>query len=547
MSEEMKVEHKQVIKGTFWGLAGMFASKFLTFVYTILIARMFSQSDIGAFNLALSIASIILVFSDFGLSSTFARYIPYYLGKKEEKKVGELLNVSFIWAGVFSLILSILLLLFAGNIADFYKNEGLVTPIKFMAIYIIGGTFLGFVFNILNSYQKIKESNLVNSIQIVLKLILTIGLYYLGSSGQVSISFGFTVAYILTLGISLFLIKSQIKEAFGTKNFDIKKQIEMLKEIVPFGIMLTLTTLFWSVATNVDRIMLGYLLPTAEASAKIAIYTMAISFASLIAAFSGIVIVIMLPVLSSMHGGGKIHEAHGISKSAGRWLIFLVAPFVIIMTAIPHEILSLFYGSAYASGGIVLSIFAVGMFIRSLSLVHGAMLASLRIVKIELYAALLAVLLNILLNIVTIPTYGMEGSAVASLISFFAVSTIIIYYSNKIAKFGWREEFTKPIIAAITTCIVLWILHDKIVQLVSINVQINTGIDLVNNISLKVIRLVVFGLLFAGISGLYFAILSIIKGFEKEDRELLGSMLHRTKVPKNIISLAQQMMRGIEN
>ena len=115
-------EHKEVIKGTLWGLAGNVVLKLFSFLYVIASARLFSQSDIGTFYLGLSVINILSIFGDFGLTLAFSRFVPYYMGKGEKNKAIALLKGSYILVIIFSLLLTLGLAAGAGTLAQFYQN-----------------------------------------------------------------------------------------------------------------------------------------------------------------------------------------------------------------------------------------------------------------------------------------------------------------------------------------------------------------------------------------------------------------------------------------
>ena len=542
--ESLKEEHKTMAKGTFWGLTGTVFLKLVSFVYTVIIARLFTQDDIGTFFLAMSIMYIASIFGDLGLNSAFNRYVPFYIAKGEKEKSHTLLRASYMFSGALSLVISILLFLSSGLFAGFFNNPSLSPTLEFISLYIVLGTFFTLNTAFLQGLKKIKENNILVNAQNILKLAITAGLYLIFGANAFVLSAAFTFSYFILAGVSFVYVSGALNEAkIARVSATLKEQVSMLREIVPFGLTLAIVTTFWNIATYLDRIMMGYLLPHESSSISIAIYTMAISLATLISIFPSAVLSIFFPIISEMYGGNRKDEFEKVSVSAFRWISFLVIPLTMLMVAFPQEILQMFYGAAYAPGAWVLVIFSIGMFIRSLSYVHGTILAAMRVVKVELYAALSATAINIILNIILIPRFGMNGSAFASAISFTVVTILIVYYCKKIAGFGFSIGFLKPVFAGLISLVLLILIKGPIFELVSLLPALPVSTEgMVGLVAGKLIKLAITGLLFFLACAVFFISLILIKAFAQEDRDLISSAMTRARVPDNIIITVKGIM-----
>ena len=84
---------KTIAKGSAWMLISLIIVKFFAFIYFIVIARIVSEEEIGMFFLALSVISIIMLFSDLGLGAgAVARFVPFYMGQGKFNYVRMVLN-----------------------------------------------------------------------------------------------------------------------------------------------------------------------------------------------------------------------------------------------------------------------------------------------------------------------------------------------------------------------------------------------------------------------------------------------------------------------
>ena len=121
--------------------------------------------------------------------------------------------------------------------------------------------------------------------------------------------------------------------------------------------------------------------------------------------------------------------------------------------------------------------------------------------KLNLIGNSLAAVLKVILNILLILAYGLEGAAIATVVSYFvanAFRTFWLYRKVKIHPFSWN--YVKPLVISFVLLGVLKVLNLRI-----------------TNIWYAVPILVVF-------LGVYFLLVLLSKSIDKEDVELLLAM-----------------------
>jgi O-antigen/teichoic acid export membrane protein len=536
----LKEEHRTVAKGAFWGLLGGLALKFVSFIYTIFLGRFFSQNSVGTFYLSFSIASLFTIFSDFGMNSAFNRYVPFYIGKGQKKDVHALLDSAYLFSSFLSIIISLVLFFAAGPVADFYGNSALAAPLKWMGFFLLVNNFFSLNTSFLVGLKKIKENTAINNAQNILKLLLTLILYFLFGDTAYVIAMGFVLSFLVLTIISFFYVKKGLAEVGAERSpSTLGEKATLIKEVLPFGLTITLIATFWQVATYVDRLMIGYLIP--NSADDIAVYSIAIGLAWLLPVFSSAISSIFFPLISEMQGKEDQEGIKQISSTATRWVIFLTVPITILLITFPKELLSTFYGSAYSSGATVVMIFAAGLFIRRLTDIQGNLLASKRILKVELSAAVVAMVFNVILNWMLIPTYGIAGSAFASATSFLLVSLIIDHYSRKLAGFGFSREFLKPLFAGALALLFVFLMRGYLGNLLTLQLP-SIGEGLTYLIAKNLLKLFILGLLFLLICALYFVLLLVSSSFHKEDAELLAGIMRKIRMPEGFVSLSQRLI-----
>src|SRR3989344_3565790 len=432
--------------GTFWqGITTVFF-KFVSFIFTVMIARIVTQDEVGVFYFALGIAGIVSVFADLGFINSLSRYIPYYLGKKDVKSARMVALLSLFFNTVLPLAFSGLLLLFTGPIAAFFGNPRLADVLPYMAAYIFISQLFAIISQMLTSIKKVKQSSIASNVQNTSKLVLTLALLYFMEPDAQTLAIASILSFAVAAAYVAFEAKKFSKILYTREKIALRDYGPLLREMLPFGLTMILVIFIATIVGYTDRIMLGYYLQE-DANSQIAIYTIATGLAGIVAIFASAVINIFFPLISEMHGANDSKRMNAASGTALRWIAF------------SGPLLRLLYGALYEPGALVLSLFSAGVFFSLLGTVQRTALAGMRMLRQEIIVAGAAALLNLALNILLIPPYGINGAAFASAVSLTSTAFLYQRYAGRLMGFPFPPSILKNILAGVAVVGVLWLLH----------------------------------------------------------------------------------------
>jgi O-antigen/teichoic acid export membrane protein len=533
---------KQIAKGALWSLSGSMALKLISFFYLVILARMASQSDIGLFYLALSIFGIIALFTDLGLRGALMRYIPFFLAKGENAKIIMLLKFTYAVTSILSIAITAIVFFFSDFLASQFNNPGLSDILRLFSPFLLLNMLFLLNTSFLNGLKKIREQSSLLVFQNAGKLIISTALFFFIGANLFSITAGFLLSLFVALIASFFYIRKPISKIVASVKKSSDRYSDLLRDVIPFGITISIITSFWLIINHIDRIMIGYFL----VEEQVAVYTIATSLAMLIMIFPSAIGSIFFPVISELFGKNKKEEMVAIAGTSLRWMLFIIMPLAIVMIAFPDNILNMFYGPVYGVGGVVLAIFTFGLLIRSLSIIQGFILAGMRLVRIELKVAAAAAIANVILNLLFIPVYGIEGAAISSAIAFLIATLLFIYYSRKIIGFKFPLESLKAVFAGLLALGLIFLLKPYLTDIMSILPEL--GEADISAIVSKILRLAVFGSLFLIAGAVYLSTLFLLKTFTSEDVELLAAALRKAKIPQYWIDmLSKLLMLGVRH
>ncbi len=206
---------------------------------------------------------------------------------------------------------------------------------------------------------------------------------------------------------------------------------------------------------------------------------------------------IYAPILSQLHGQGKVSEMSHLYRLVSRWLVTFAIPISLIFLLYPAKVMLLF-GPDYVASAPVLVLLTCATFIQAAMGAAGPALSMAGYTRLVLWNSLGAFILNVILNIILIPRYGILGAAWGTMLSLTAIGLARVIEVRLIMKISFLTKgLIKPVLAGAVTW---WALH--LVQPFVMNYHTLVTLTIVCLVSV-----VVFGTL-----------LWILK-FEPEDRD----------------------------
>jgi O-antigen/teichoic acid export membrane protein len=534
-ADDPHISSKEVAKGSFWGVVGTIATKVLSFIYLILLARIASQNDVGLFYLSVSIVTFIGIADDLGLVNAIARYVPFYEAQNAKKKAHRLVVLGFVIVTGVALLLMLLLLFGAHAVSSWLQNPQLDNALILISSYLVLNNIFQYVTSFLQAKMDIFASQLVQSIQNLLKLVLTFIFFVIYGASIWTIIVPFLLSYLVSLICSIPLVRPYLN--YKLKDPRPVSDIEMLKEAIPFGLVFDAVQFLWGIYGTLDRILLSYLSPAATSLKMVAVYTVATSGAFLLTTFPNSIGTIILPVLSGLYAQKKDAKIQDILNAAQRWCLLVMVPATIIMIVFSYDILHALYGSSYASGSLVMALFSLGFLIQSIGILLSVVLASLRLVKLELKIVLFICLVNIIFNVLLIPHYGMLGCAIAFLITSVVFSYLFYFYSHEQFDFTISEESMRIIAAGIPTFLFTFLL-----SLIVLHIEPKGSLTFLHpRISTVVYALYLIIAMIMSIASFY-AFSIVLKCFKKEDIQIAAKGLRLAHMPKSVVEYTERML-----
>lgn len=470
---------KTIAKNTgFLFIAGII-EKAISFILVIIIARYLGDVGMGKYSFAFAYTSIFVMFADFGISTFMIREVARDKTKTERlfKNILALKSTLVISGSLLAIVIILLVPKFKGVIFPVFLaicSQSLVKIfIPFRSVFV--------------SHERMEYSSLV----LITERIFALGLGYLALSKGYGLN-GLLVALIIAALIALFvaylfLSKKFVKLGF---EFDMPFWKDIIKNSMPFGF----ATIFMMIYSKTDTIMLSIMKDYAvtgwyNAASKI---TEGLSF------FGFYIIIATFPAMSKFHHTSK-DALKLLFKKTAYYLWVLAFPMGIGITLLANKFIHLMYKGQFTNSIITLKILIWAEVFIFLNYGLGYLLNSINKQKWFTLSTAITAILNLILNLALIPKFSYIGASIATLIAH-ATNSILLYYlaSKEGYVLNMVKLFYKPVIAGTIM-----------------------GISMICLNYLNILILLLLSFI------IYFAVLILIKGFEKEELNLLKSFVRK--------------------
>jgi len=502
-ANEIEKDLTLLAKSSIFVFVAIFISKLFMYLYRIVIARYYTPEIYGIFSLAFMITGFFVAFASLGFYEGILRFIPYYRSKQKEDKIKYLINFSKRILLISSLLSTFFLFFSSDFIAiNFFHNIDLAFYLKVFAFLIPVQIFGNFHLGIIRSYEKIKTYSFgMNILQNLSKFVFILFFILIGINSNNAIATSYFIGVFSGLIFAYLYCRIKIPKIFTKYYFSKKEKSEVRNKFFSYSWPLILFSIIGTLMFWIDTLLVGYF----KDAYWVGIYNAAVPIALLLIFASEIFMQLFFPLITREFTSKNFIVVRELSKQVTKWIFMINLPITILILLFPGVFINLFFGAEYLLAVNALRFLALGQFMYSIASVSSNMLLSSAKSRIILVNLIIASLINLILNIILIPTYGIDGAAMATFISFSFLSIVIIsenYYLNKI--FPFRR---------------------KMLSIFLISLVLSSGLYYLSNFfQVGILQLSIFGILFILI---YLILIFLTKSFDKNDLMILKKILRK--------------------
>ncbi len=238
----------------------------------------------------------------------------------------------------------------------------------------------------------------------------------------------FSIAMVSTFLISTFYVTKKMK------SFSINSQESLSKmELIKISSPMMVTAFSSLIMGQIDTIMLG-MFSTTE---NVGIYGIALKWASVTSFILYAINTIAAPKFSELYWSGNLEDLKKVVRFSSKLMFGSSFPILVIFVLFPKFFMGIF-GQEFMVGSYALVFLTIGQFVNASSGSVGIFLNMTGRQHIFRNIILTATFMNVALNYILIPKYGINGAAIATMVSmsFWNISgALYIKAKNNISTF----------------------------------------------------------------------------------------------------------------
>lgn len=408
----MNSNYKNLLKNSFWTLAGNTGSKILSFLLLPFYTKWLGTEGYGLSDLITTYSSFLLgIVTLCAADGIFIFTKNRTRSEKEEYFTSTLKFVLALFAGW--------LLIFAGIriVASYYDIHNSFTDnVWLIAAFVFSSFLQSFTQQFLIGIERIRLYSFTGMILCVSTFIFSV--LFIPAWGVQGYVYSLFWANILT-SLCSFLLSGSYRY-FSLKEFQWKRVRELLEYSIP---LIPNAIMWWMVGAFNRPVMEAYL-----SYSDIGIFAVANKFPGIITlVFSVFSVSWNISVLEEFQKTTFTEFYHKVFKIL--FMILMVVTLILMLCS--QYIIMLFSSSQFTEAWRYMVLLVVGAFFSCLSGFFGTIFGAVKKSKYFFYSSVYGSMVSVVLNFILIPMFGLMGTCVSVISSFFVMALSRYYYSKK--------------------------------------------------------------------------------------------------------------------
>jgi O-antigen/teichoic acid export membrane protein len=394
---------ESITRNTVFGAATQITTAAFTAALTLYLVRALGPDDYGVFALAVSIGTVLMLASDFGITGSAGRFIAEMRG--DRGGVSAVVSDSTLLKLAVVLPFCIGLFALAGPIANAYGNQALLWPLRGMAFAVLGQSMFLLYRGVFVSLGRVSVTWRATLLESAIEASASIALVLAGA-GAAGAAFGRATGYLigslLAAGLAVRLLG---RDAVGTRSRG------YMGKVARYGTALLVVTVAFTLFEQVDVLLIGAIIGTKavgvfEAPMRLATF---LGYAGQAVAFG------VAPRLARSKDEGPNVAAFA---TATRYLTILQGALLAPLLVWTTPIVDLALGSGYEGSVSVLRALTPFVFLAGLGTFITLAVNYIGEARRRIVLSVVTVALNAAIDLVLLSRIGVVGGAIGTDVAF---------------------------------------------------------------------------------------------------------------------------------
>lgn len=420
---------------------GIVLNRSVNFILLPVYTNYYSPREIGMLTLLQSLSFFLMVIYALGMETSFMKF---FIEEKNEIKRSEIYSTTLIFLLIFTTVFSSVIYFFSESIVtmfDFTDIDTSILLLKILCVLMVADTVYRFPLLLFRAELKAKTYAYINLLTFVVNIIANIVLIVFLKMGIEAILYSYLLSVLITLIVSIVMTGKYL--TFRISILRLRKMLIYGNKFIYIGLCLILIDMS-------DRFFLKYFFNEKVVGIYWANYRLATVMSLVIAAFKFSWTPYFLNLSDNPENKKIISNIFTYFCFAGLSLFLIFS--LLIDQFVKIDILGMqFLDEKFMHGlSIVPLVLMAYFFSGAYSTLNAAPFFTDKTFLI-LFISAAGLLINLALNFLLIPILEMNGAALSTLITYFAMFMIMYYYSQKIYRidYEWKKIFRIGLLTAV--------------------------------------------------------------------------------------------------
>ncbi len=440
---------QRIIRNTIYNIIGRFWGILVTLFLTPYVIQRIGIERFGIWAI-IGVITGYFGLLDFGVGTSFVKYISEFYTKRDYEKVNQVINTGFVFYSIFAIFIITLAFFIINPLLTFFKipahlyNEALF-------VFLLGIVLFG-ISNALSPFGAIQgglqRMDIANKVGIAISIPMIIGTIFFLESGYGLPGLMVNNAIILVMSIIInVIIAFKILPELRFNPLLFSK--EMFRKLFGFGYKLQVVKLGSLAGSQTDKLLITYFLSLG----LVTFYQLGSTIVEKVKELSLSIISAFLPAVSELEAKKEIEKIKTLYLKSIRYIILISLPLSFFLIINARLIILTWMNQNFEKAVLSLQILTIAFFINILTGPGAVIAAGIGKPEYQMRVAIMVFLLNLPLSIIFIVKFGFVGVLIGTALTYVISGIYFINLINRELKTSFCESF-KHIVLPFLACLV---------------------------------------------------------------------------------------------
>jgi O-antigen/teichoic acid export membrane protein len=448
---------KKIIRNTIYNSAGRIWQIVVLVLLTPYILHKLGVEVFAVWSLVFVVANYLGLL-DFGIRTSFAKYIAEYHTKKDQEAINAVVNCGLLFYLGLSILIVTLTLTLRGQILLWLKvppsiySESMFAILGMVLVFCLSNTFSIFE-AVLVGLQRM---DVQNKILIFASFFNVAGTFFFLEKGYgirgLVINYGIFIS--VTVMLNMFFSRRLLPYIrIGWS----KVRKDIFKKLFNFGIKMQICSFAVMIHTQVDKIILSHFLGLSF----VTFYDLGQKAANAVRTLPMLLLTALVPAVSELEASDEKDRLMLLYHRGSKYISLMVFPLIFLSIIVAHELFYLWLGDKLSLAVLGFEILVIGYCINVLTGMGTSLVRGIGKPEYETRYALLTLVLQLVLSITLVQVLGFKGVLLSVLITAVVAALYFLVTFHRLFRMSFSDfagrVYLKPLFASVLAAAITFI------------------------------------------------------------------------------------------